>query len=64
MEAYINSLNKLKMPRKLRSLIQAMTNAVIYHIWHARNKLFLKNEVHPVHNILKEIKAQIIQRVL
>jgi len=64
MEAYINSLNKLKMPRKLRSMIQAMTNAVLYHIWHARNKLFFKNEVQPVHSILKDIKARIIQRVL
>ena len=32
MEAFIISLRNLTMPRRLRSLIQAMTNAVIYHI--------------------------------
>ena len=64
MEAFINSLIKLKMPKKLRSLIQAMANAVIYHIWLAKNRLLFKNEVYPVQGVLKEIKAQITQRVL
>ncbi|KAJ8436062.1 hypothetical protein Cgig2_000358 [Carnegiea gigantea] len=63
-EAFIISLRNLKMPKRLRSLIQVMTNAVIYHIWQARNKLFFKNEPHSVHSILKEIKAQILDRVL
>lgn len=61
-EAFITTLKKLKMARKLRSLIQAMTNAVIYHIWQARNMLF--KEYYQVHSILKDIKAQILQRVL
>ncbi|KAJ8423200.1 LOW QUALITY PROTEIN: hypothetical protein Cgig2_015223 [Carnegiea gigantea] len=33
---------------KLRSLIQAMANAVIYHLWLARNRMLFKNEVYPV----------------
>ncbi|KAJ8420080.1 hypothetical protein Cgig2_019936 [Carnegiea gigantea] len=56
-EAFITSLIKLKMPRKLRSLIQAVANAVIYHIWPARNRLLFKNKVYPVHEVLKEIKG-------
>ncbi|KAJ8422262.1 hypothetical protein Cgig2_029105 [Carnegiea gigantea] len=64
MKTFITSSIKLKMPKKLRSLIQAMANAVIYHIWLARNRLHFKNQVYPVQGVLKEIKAQITQIVL
>jgi len=64
MEAFITSQVKLKMPRKLRRLIQAVANAVIYHIWLARNRMLFKNKVYPTHELLKEIKRQLRQRVL
>ena len=63
-EALILSLRNLKIARRLRGLVHAMTNAVIYHIWQARNMLLFKQETYQVHSILKDIKNQIIQRVL
>ncbi|KAJ8427720.1 LOW QUALITY PROTEIN: hypothetical protein Cgig2_022194 [Carnegiea gigantea] len=62
--AFITSLIKLRTPRKMRGLIQAMVSAVIYHIWLARNRMIFKSTVYPAQEILKEIKSQLIQRVL
>ncbi|KAJ8422480.1 hypothetical protein Cgig2_017608 [Carnegiea gigantea] len=62
--AFITSLIKLRMPRKMRGLIQAMVNAVIYHIWLARNRMIFKNTVYPAQEMRKEIKSQLIQRAL
>ena len=63
-ETLILSLRNLKMTRKMRCLVQAMSNAVIYHIWQARNMLLFKQETYQVQSILKDLKTQIIQRVL
>ncbi|KAJ8421919.1 hypothetical protein Cgig2_025305 [Carnegiea gigantea] len=57
MEAFITSLIKLKMRRKLRGLIQAMASVIIYHIWLAKNRMMFKNNVYPAQEILKEIKG-------
>ena len=63
-EALILSLKRLKLTRKMRGLVHAMSNAVIYHIWQARNMLLFKKETYQVSSILRDIKTQIIQRVL
>ena len=63
-ETLILSLRTLKMNRKMRNLVQAMSNAVIYHIWQARNMLLFKQESYQVHSIMRDMKTQLIQRVL
>ena len=63
-ETLILSLRTLKMNRKMRNLVQAMSNAVIYHIWQARNMFLFKQESYQVHSIMRDMKTQLIQRVL
>ena len=42
----------------------AIVNAVIYHIWQARNSLIFKGKSMETMTILKHIREQITQRVL
>ena len=63
-EALILSLKRMKLTRKMRNLIHAMSNAMIYHIWQARNMLLFKNETYQATSILRDIKTHVIQRVL
>jgi len=64
LEVFVNSLTKLKMPRRLKALFYAMTNAVIYNIWLVRNRKLYSNMDYPVDEVLKEIKRQIVLRIL
>ena len=64
MEAFVGSLTKLKMSRRLRALFYAMANAVIYNMWLARNRKLYCNKDYHAEDMLKEIKRQIILRVL
>ncbi|KAJ8429180.1 hypothetical protein Cgig2_011784 [Carnegiea gigantea] len=63
-EQCIKSLTKLQMPRTMKAVLYAMINAVIYHIWMARNKLMLKDQTYLAKKILKEAREQITQRIL
>ena len=62
-EAFMTSLIKMKKPRKMRGLVQAMISAVIYQIWLAKNRMIFKNTVYPAQEILKENRTQPTQRV-
>jgi len=42
----------------------AIVNAVIYHIWQARNSLIFKGKAMETMTIVKHIREQITQRVL
>ena len=42
MGQFIHTLTKLQMPRKMRGVVYAMVNALIYNIWMVRNKTVYK----------------------
>ena len=61
---FVDSLRKQKMSRKIKGLFHAMVNAVVYNIWHARNRKVYQNKDYPVNEVYNEIKTQITSRVL
>ncbi|KAJ8436671.1 hypothetical protein Cgig2_006381 [Carnegiea gigantea] len=64
MGQFIQSLSNLQMPRKRRGVIYTMVNALIYNIWMVRKKTIFKGSPFPVNRILREVKEQVIQRIL
>ncbi|KAJ8424423.1 hypothetical protein Cgig2_010652 [Carnegiea gigantea] len=54
MENFTKSVTNLKLPRKMRSLLYAGINAVIYSIWHARNSRVFRRNVYTSQDALKE----------
>jgi len=64
METFISSLNHLKMLRKMRGLMYAGVNAVLYNIWLARNRRIFNSKDYHGQEFLKKIKTQITQRWL
>ncbi|KAJ8452584.1 hypothetical protein Cgig2_004920 [Carnegiea gigantea] len=64
MKNFVKSVTHLKMPRKMRNLMYAGINAVLYNLWHARNSRIFSGKVYPSQDVLKEIKRQVTHRVL
>ena len=60
----ITSLKKQKGARQIREMYKAIVNAIIYHIWQARNLLIFKGQTQEISNIVRAIREQIIQRML
>ena len=63
-EAFIKYMYKMKKPRKMRSLFQALVCAVIYQIWFARNRQCFHNITFPAQEVLTEIRRQVTHRIL
>ena len=58
------SLKKQTGNRKIRQMHTAIVNAVIYHIWHARNSFIFHGKSMETTTIVKHIREKITQRVL
>ncbi|KAJ8422061.1 hypothetical protein Cgig2_009799 [Carnegiea gigantea] len=64
LEQCIASLQKLKGARQIRGLVKAIVDAVIHHIWQARNFIIFKEKTQATADIVRAIREQITQRVL
>ena len=58
------SRRRLKLSRKFRGLIHALVNAVIYNIWHSRNRKLSNDTTFPAPEVWSDINRQATLRVL
>ena len=63
-EQFQSYLKKMKGPRRNKHITMAIISAILYQIWQVRNTTIFKTQLVLVPAALKQIKENIIYRIL
>ena len=63
-DSMLHHLQKLEGPRRTKQITYAITAAVFYQIWRARNEKIFSSHLRTAQAVFKQLKDQLIQRIL